>query len=155
MTANLTRLIRETMRADFEAMAIRAAKRKPKEWPTELVCQQIADMLGDMIEGEETMDDGGYRDAFYELASLMGIGARAASPKDVWEREILPRLKEALSRPAVREAALEEAARLCEHYVTPFGRAGSDPDMLEGVARTLARAIRALSHTEEPDNAKG
>lgn len=41
----------------------------------------------------------GYSDAFYELAKLMGIGARAQSPKVVWEREMLPRLILALSAP--------------------------------------------------------
>lgn len=39
----------------------------------------------------------GYADAFYELATLMGIPARPVSPKAVWEAEMLPRLKAALS----------------------------------------------------------
>lgn len=39
----------------------------------------------------------GYRDAFYELATLMGIGGRIDTPKAVWEREMLPRLRVALA----------------------------------------------------------
>ncbi|MCW1431422.1 hypothetical protein [Novosphingobium sp. JCM 18896] len=39
----------------------------------------------------------GYATAFYELAALMGIPAQARSPKEVWDSEMLPRLKAALA----------------------------------------------------------
>lgn len=35
----------------------------------------------------------GYRDAFYELAEMLGIGARPHSPKTVWESEMRPCLQ--------------------------------------------------------------
>ena len=35
----------------------------------------------------------GYRDAFYEIADLLGIGARPDSPKTVWETEMRPMLQ--------------------------------------------------------------
>jgi hypothetical protein len=37
--------------------------------------------------------DPGYIGAFYDLAKMMGIGACAKSPRDVWEHEMLPRLQ--------------------------------------------------------------
>jgi len=42
-------------------------------------------------------DQSGYVTAFYELADIMDIGARPRSPEQVWEREMKPRLVEALS----------------------------------------------------------
>lgn len=36
--------------------------------------------------------EAGYRDAFYEVAAMLGIGARSASPKEVWEQEMRPKL---------------------------------------------------------------
>lgn len=42
-------------------------------------------------------DQSGYVTAFYELAGMMDIGARPRSPEQVWEREMKPRLVEALS----------------------------------------------------------
>lgn len=42
-------------------------------------------------------EDAGYQMAFYELAKLMDIGARAESPGQVWRKEMLPRLIAALA----------------------------------------------------------
>lgn len=42
----------------------------------------------------------GYAKAFYEIADLLGIPARDRAPQQVWEREMRPRLKEALASPA-------------------------------------------------------
>jgi hypothetical protein len=39
----------------------------------------------------------GYANAFYDLADIMGIPARTASPKDVWEKEMRPRLVQAFA----------------------------------------------------------
>lgn len=52
----------------------------------------------------------GYASAFYEVAKLLDIGARADSPANVWRREMLPRLKALLDKPAVVHAAVEEIA---------------------------------------------
>lgn len=49
-----------------------------------------------------------YAGAFYQLADLMDIPARNASPKEVWESEMLPRLKDALSKQSKYEAAWRE-----------------------------------------------
>lgn len=40
----------------------------------------------------------GYAAAFYQMAELLEIPARFASPCDVWESEMLPRIKQALQR---------------------------------------------------------
>ena len=57
----------------------------------------------------------GYVDAFYELADMMGIGAQAKSPAEVWQQQMKPRLAEALTRtqdPAIE--GLVEALRAVE-----------------------------------------
>jgi hypothetical protein len=46
----------------------------------------------------------GYSLAFYELAKLMGIGARPAAPGHVWRSEMLPRLIRALAADAASYA---------------------------------------------------
>lgn len=46
-------------------------------------------------------------------------------------------------------AAFEEAAKLCERYVTPWGRAGSEPDACESAVHGMAPLIRALAHAGE------
>ena len=46
----------------------------------------------------------GYSMAFYELAKLMGIGARPAAPGHVWRSEMLPRLIRALAADAASYA---------------------------------------------------
>lgn len=38
-------------------------------------------------------DQSGYADAFYQIADMLGITARTASPKEVWQGEMLPKLK--------------------------------------------------------------
>lgn len=42
--------------------------------------------------------NGGYVEAFYELADLMEINAQARSPQTVWEQEMKPRLIRMLGR---------------------------------------------------------
>lgn len=51
-----------------------------------------------------TAPQDGYSMAFYELAKLMGIGARAAAPGHVWRSEMLPRLIRALAADPVSYA---------------------------------------------------
>lgn len=41
----------------------------------------------------------GYAKAFYEIAEMLGIGARAQSPAEVWEKEMKPELYRRLLRP--------------------------------------------------------
>jgi hypothetical protein len=60
--------------------------------------------------------EAGYRDAFYELAALMGIPARAKSPQEVWNDEMLPRLKSLLDSASTSAEAGELVARLRERY---------------------------------------
>jgi hypothetical protein len=47
-----------------------------------------------------------------------------------------------------RDEGLEEAAKVCAGYVTPYGRAGSSPTFEEVAARNLAAAILALKSGE-------
>ena len=50
----------------------------------------------------------GYVDAFYAIAKMLGVVAQPASPKEVWEREIRPRLEALTAAPPVeREGATE------------------------------------------------
>lgn len=39
----------------------------------------------------------GYIEAFYELARMLGIGARTTSPKETWEREMRPAIERAIA----------------------------------------------------------
>lgn len=48
---------------------------------------------------DELQAEGGYRDAFYEIARMLDIGTRPSSPREVWEHEMRPRLSAALARP--------------------------------------------------------
>lgn len=55
-------------------------------------------------------DVAGYQLAFYELAKIMGIGARPVAPGQVWRNEMLPRLLEAFATPAPPPAEELDAA---------------------------------------------
>jgi hypothetical protein len=48
----------------------------------------------------------GYRDAFYDIAKLLNIGARADSPANVWRKEMLPKLQALVLQ---RDEALAQA----------------------------------------------
>lgn len=39
-----------------------------------------------------------FRDAWYEIAYLLGIGAQSTPPKDVHEKQVMPRLRVMLER---------------------------------------------------------
>ncbi len=54
------------------------------------------DMLKLAAPDLATEDVDGYRDAFYEIGDMLGIGARAASPKAIWENEMRPALASAI-----------------------------------------------------------
>lgn len=43
-------------------------------------------------EISERVTNAGYVRAFYELADMLGMNARADSPRNVWENEMKPRL---------------------------------------------------------------
>ena len=60
------------------------------------------------------MTQDGYVTAFYAVAELLGIGARAGSPAEVWEREMLPLLRHRLAHqtpPATQPSATVGADR--------------------------------------------
>jgi len=67
---------------------------------------------------------------------------------------VIARLDAALQSPTVEAATggfagladqvREDAAAICDAYVTPWGRAGSAPDACEGAARKCAERIRAM-----------
>lgn len=58
----------------------------------------------------------GYIKAFYEVADLLGIGARTCSPKEAWEGEMRPRLVTLL---AGGREALERAAKAVRERLYP------------------------------------
>lgn len=72
----------------------------------------------------------GYELAFYELAKIMGIGARPASPGHVWRSEMLPRILQAfpaepLSSPSDDlHQAREEGYRAGYKHVLSLTRTG-------------------------------
>lgn len=55
----------------------------------------------------------GYQLAFYELAGLMGIGARSASPGHVWRSEMLPKIAAALAHHSAQPASDEGPCTDC------------------------------------------
>lgn len=77
-----------------------------------------------------TPPDAGYVMAFYELAKLMGIGARTESPGQVWRKEMLPRLAAALAKPPedAQVAFSEDDSRQLWSDVINAGRALADRD---------------------------
>ena len=56
----------------------------------------------------------GYVNAFYEIAEMLGMGAQAASPSEVWAREMRPRL-EALIRPTPVASGGQHSSGECVH----------------------------------------
>lgn len=48
----------------------------------------------------------GYAEAFYEIASVLGIGARSDTPENVFRNEMLPRIKALASQPAAQPTAI-------------------------------------------------
>jgi hypothetical protein len=60
----------------------------------------IVDRFRDRLVHTARPDAGeGYAAAFYEIAAMLGIPARAASPADVWHDEMRPKLEALVSRP--------------------------------------------------------
>jgi hypothetical protein len=54
----------------------------------------------------------GYVTAFYEIADMLGIGAQAASPAEVWSRQMRPRLEASLRPQPSGETREAVAARI-------------------------------------------
>lgn len=110
----------------------------------------------------------GYAGAFYQLAELMGLPAQNASPKRVWEDQMLPRLKQVLAPSTSDEAAVEAVARAIEasmqnarinepgwRYHELEARAAIAAYKLarpvEGLVEALRECRRAISHgADEP-----
>lgn len=55
--------------------------RIPTEAPMEIIVRDVPS------------SESGYVHAFYEIAAMLGIGARAKSPASVWQDEIKPKLQ--------------------------------------------------------------
>lgn len=78
--------------SQFEAYAsLHAAKHTPDGDEKAATNRKIASLCGDVLEGSGTLDTD-YVGAFYDLAKMMDIGARAQSPAEVWRTEMQPRL---------------------------------------------------------------
>ena len=55
----------------------------------------------------------GYVDAFYAIAKMLGVAAQPSSPKEVWEREIRPRLEALTAAPPVAREEVKGACPSC------------------------------------------
>lgn len=95
----------------------------------------------------------GYVSAFYDVAQLLGIGARASSPADVWATEMLPMLRVLLNNSVAAYAQgvaeeRERAARVADGHAAHANRLAleqpSDARIAYGIAaEKIAIAIRA------------
>lgn len=56
----------------------------------------------------------GYQGAFYELAGMLGMAAQARSPKEVWETQMRPMLRELIAKNQPQAVAPFEAPSLPE-----------------------------------------
>jgi hypothetical protein len=92
----------------------------------------------------ETREVADYVDAFYQVAALVGIDtAQPISPKQVFESQVLPRLRELVERPSplVGERQTVEAARA--FISIPIDDAGGDAEL-----QALGVVILALTSFE-------
>lgn len=85
----------------------------------------------------------GYVTAFYELAKLLDIGAQGKSPKEVWEGEMLPRIKAELSELAVLRLGIK---RMSDEEECWAETVGEDPMSRIYLAAKLADADLKLAH---------
>ncbi len=94
--------------SQFEAYAsLHAAKQTQDGDEKAATNRKIALICADALESAGSSDTG-YVDAFYDLAKMMDIGARAKSPDEVWRTEMRPRLA-ALLAPASVVDGLDRA----------------------------------------------
>jgi hypothetical protein len=96
-----------------------------------------------------TPQDDGYKEAWYEIAYLLGIGAQNASPKDVHANQVMPRLRAlreleaATPQDSVPAWAMELVAEWRSEILRPTGimdrTLKSCADELESRALALAQ----------------
>lgn len=63
----------------------------------------------EVLSASANREADGYAAAFYEIADMLGIGARAASPKTVWEGEMRPALQKLLTNRDAASAGVTKA----------------------------------------------
>ncbi len=85
--------------------------------------------------------EAGFLEVFYEIAGIIKLGARAASPREVWEREMRPKLLAAF-------APDSEPDTIGSHYgnggqFDPLAQSESGGDGATQADRILARQIIA------------
>lgn len=87
---------------------------RPEDEHTEFFCDRWPELVGKgfvetplYTRATPSDQEKGYKDAFYQLSDLMDISAQPRSPKEVWEAEMLPRLRAALA-PSDQEALISE-----------------------------------------------
>lgn len=92
-----------------------------------------------------TAPSDGYKQAFYEVAELLGIGAQPLSPREVWEAQMRPKLKALIS--------LTEALERIANY--SGGTQYSTITGMRGIAKDTLRALDpvALETGERPSPA--
>jgi hypothetical protein len=75
-----------------------------------MLLRKVVSLSGQLNEVAHGTDTAGYVAAFYEIADMLGIGARADSPANVWANEMKPALLQRLSVPEGEEV-VERVAR--------------------------------------------
>jgi hypothetical protein len=66
--------------------------------------REQAEAAQDAAERNHAMWASGYAEAFYEVAEMLGIGARACAPKHIWEQEMRPKLMAIIAHPTTKDA---------------------------------------------------
>jgi hypothetical protein len=119
------------------ARAILAAEVATPAAPVDVKAQEQAVMACPQCEGE-----GGHPDGLDEAACHTDCTRCGGNGWIVDLATLRP--ASAPSPTGKVEAMREAAALLCERYVTPYGRADSAPDAIEGAMQKMAAVIRAL-----------
>lgn len=136
-------------RTDLDLVGWQTAAKERIRW----LSVQLA-IANARLSHRPTKPDAGYQQAFYQLAELMGIGAQPVSPAEVWESQMLPKLKAAFSpaKPGEGDKPVAELERwgfkwkghdygthekMADGYWTPWHIAN---DRIEALARPAPAA---------------
>ncbi|WBO23980.1 hypothetical protein [Sphingomonas abietis] len=115
-----------------------AAKRTAEGDAKAATNREYAKLCGDVLQGLGPAADG-YADAFYDLAKMMGIGARANSPATIWETEMRPKLA-ALLGPASVVGGVDRVGLVNQDLDS--GNSGAVFDFEKGAARAPGSTVK-------------
>jgi len=139
----------------FAARSIRAGAHGDELIHASVALAAIVEALrGASGGGAET---GGYVMAFYELAGLLNIGARAQSPGQVWRNEMMPKILAALNPQPTPAAATVGAVdeytpeALASHAIDFLDRKADGWIVETGVARMVQAAASVFEKSAPLD----